>query len=103
MLAISVLDIPRNLLMRKLTLFAHTSLDGVISPGAPDDDSDYANGEWTAPYRGAAGATAVAEAQGARFDLLLGRRTSPIHRAENSFRFSSLLGLRIPRNGHWRR
>lgn len=50
----------------------HISLDGMISPPG---DSDYAHGGWTAPYRGAAGAEAVIEAQGTSFDLLLGRRT----------------------------
>ena len=61
--------------MRKIRIFAHISLDGVISPGGPDEDSDYAHGGWTAPYRTPAGAAAVAEAQGKSFDLLLGRRT----------------------------
>ena len=61
--------------MRKIRIFAHISLDGVISPGGPNDDSDYAHGGWTVPYRTPAGASAVAEAQGKRFDLLLGRRT----------------------------
>jgi len=61
--------------MRKVRIFAHISLDGVISPGGPNDDSDYAHGGWTAPYRTPAGAAAVAEAQGKTFDLLLGRRT----------------------------
>jgi dihydrofolate reductase len=61
--------------MRKIRNFAHISLDGVISPGGPIEDSDYAHGGWTAPYRTPAGAAAVAEAQGKTFDLLLGRRT----------------------------
>ncbi len=61
--------------MRKIRVFAHLSLDGVISPGGQNQDSDYAHGGWTAPYRTPAGAAAVAEAQGKRFDLLLGRRT----------------------------
>lgn len=61
--------------MRKIRIFAHISLDGVISPGGPNEDSDYAHGGWTAPYRTPAGAAAVAEAQGKSFDLLLGRRT----------------------------
>ena len=62
--------------MRKLTIIEHISLDGVISPGGPGEYGDeYANGGWTAPYRSPAGAAAVAEAQGAGFDLLLGRRT----------------------------
>jgi dihydrofolate reductase len=61
--------------MRKIRVFAHISLDGLISPGGPNVDSDYARGGWTAPYRTPAGAAAVAEAQGRSFDLLLGRRT----------------------------
>jgi dihydrofolate reductase len=64
--------------MRKIRIFEHISLDGVISPGGQNEDSDYANGGWTAPYRTAAGAEAVAEAQGKGFDLLLGRRTYDI-------------------------
>jgi dihydrofolate reductase len=61
--------------MRKIRIFEHMSLDGVISPGGPNEDSEYAHGGWTAPYRSAAGAEAVAEAQCKGFDLLLGRRT----------------------------
>lgn len=61
--------------MRKIRIFEHISLDGVISPGGRNEDSDYAHGGWMAPYRSAAGADAVAEAQGKGFDLLLGRRT----------------------------
>ena len=61
--------------MRKIRIAEHISLDGVIQPGGPNEDSDYAHGGWTAPYRSAAGAEAVAEAQGRGFDLLLGRRT----------------------------
>jgi dihydrofolate reductase len=61
--------------MRKLRIFAHVSLDGVISPGGQYEDSDYAHGGWTLPYRTPAGAAAVADAQGTTFDLLLGRRT----------------------------
>jgi dihydrofolate reductase len=61
--------------MRKIRIIEHISLDGVISPGGRNEDSDYAHGGWTAPYRTAAGAEAVAEAQGKSFDLLLGRRT----------------------------
>jgi len=61
--------------MRKIRIAEHISLDGVIQPGGPNEDSDYAHGGWTAPYRSAAGAEALAEAQGKGFDLLLGRRT----------------------------
>lgn len=59
--------------MRTLRIFEHTSLDGVIQHSRDEDDFPY--GDWTAPYRSPAGAAAVAEAQGERFDLLLGRRT----------------------------
>src|SRR5271163_244800 len=58
--------------MRKIRIFEHVSLDGVISPPG---DSDFAQGGWSAPYRTPEGAAALAEAQGTSFDLLLGRRT----------------------------
>lgn len=58
--------------MRKIRIFAHVSLDGVIQP---DGDDDYAKGGWMGKYRGPAGAQALADEQGKRFDLLLGRRT----------------------------
>jgi len=61
--------------MRKIRIFEHISLDGVISPPG---DSDFAQGGWSAPYRAPAGAAALAEAQGTSFDLLLGRRTYDI-------------------------
>ena len=61
--------------MRKIRIFAHISLDGVVAPSARGEESDYAHGGWTAPYRTPAGAAALAEAQGKGFDLLLGRRT----------------------------
>jgi dihydrofolate reductase len=64
--------------MRKIRIFEHTSLDGVIQPGGPNENSEYAHGGWMAPYRSAEGATAVAESQGENFDLLLGRRTYDI-------------------------
>jgi dihydrofolate reductase len=56
--------------MRKIRIFEHISLDGVI-----EHDDGYAYGAWTAPYRSPAGLAAVLEAQGTGFDLLLGRRT----------------------------
>lgn len=58
--------------MRKITVAEHISLDGFIQP---DEDSDYAHGGWTAPYRTPQGAAALAEAYGKTYDLLLGRRT----------------------------
>ena len=56
--------------MRKIRIFEHISLDGVIEHG-----QGYAHGEWTVPYRSPAGLAAVIEAYGTGFDLLLGRRT----------------------------
>jgi dihydrofolate reductase len=61
--------------MRKIRICEHISLDGVIQPGGPNENSEFANGGWSAPYRTAAGAEALAKAQGKNFDLLLGRRT----------------------------
>src|SRR6476661_11130315 len=62
--------------MRKIRIFEHISLDGVIQPGEPGEyGDDFAHGGWTAPYRSPAGLEAVLEAQGKGFDLLLGRRT----------------------------
>lgn len=62
--------------MRKLRIFEHISLDGVIQHSA--DDGDFPYGDWTAPYRIPAGRDAVLAAQGESFDLLLGRRTYDI-------------------------
>jgi dihydrofolate reductase len=66
--------------MRKIRIIEHISLDGVIQApgGRGEGGDDYPHGGWTAPYRSAAGAEAVAEAQGRNFDLLLGRRTYDI-------------------------
>jgi len=61
--------------MRKIRIFEHISLDGVIQPGRRGEDGDYENGGWTTPFRSADGREAVAAAQGKNFDLLLGRRT----------------------------
>jgi dihydrofolate reductase len=61
--------------MRKLRIFEHISLDGVIQVRAPGEDSDFPYGDWTAPYRTPAGRDMVLAAYGERFDLLLGRRT----------------------------
>jgi dihydrofolate reductase len=56
--------------MRKIRIFEHTSLDGVI-----EHDKNYAYGGWTAPYRTPAGMAMLLEAYGTGFDLLLGRKT----------------------------
>ena len=62
--------------MRKLRIFEHISLDGVIQHSADDDGFPYR--DWTAPYRTPAGRDAVLAAYGENFDLLLGRRTYDI-------------------------
>jgi len=59
--------------MRKIRIFEHISLDGVI-----EHEDGYAYGAWTTPYRSPAGLAAVLEAHGTGFDLLLGRRTYDI-------------------------
>jgi len=60
--------------MRKVSIFEHISLDGVIQHGG-DEDGGFPYGDWTVPYRTPAGAQALAEAYGKRFDFVLGRRT----------------------------
>lgn len=59
--------------MRKIRIFEHISLDGVI-----EHDGEYIYGAWTTPYRSPAGAAMLFEAYGPNFDLLLGRHTYDI-------------------------
>ena len=59
--------------MRKLRIFEHISLDGVIQNTADEDGFPYR--DWTAPYRTPEGRDALVAAYGERYDLLLGRRT----------------------------
>jgi dihydrofolate reductase len=59
--------------MRKIRIFEHISLDGIIEPAEGADE--YRHGGWSAPYRSPEGAALTAERQGTGFDLLLGRRT----------------------------
>jgi dihydrofolate reductase len=61
--------------MRKLRIFEHMSLDGVIQNSRGQGDDDFPYGDWTAPYRSPAGLASVLAAYGEGFDLLLGRRT----------------------------
>jgi hypothetical protein len=56
--------------MRKLKLFEHISLDGVIQSSGEDD---FPNSDWTVPYRTPAGRDVVLSLYGGSFDLLLGR------------------------------
>jgi dihydrofolate reductase len=62
--------------MRKLRIFEHTSLDGVVQ--LSDNDGGFPYGDWTAPYRTPTGLDTVSAVQGENFDLLLGRRTYDI-------------------------
>ena len=59
--------------MRKLRIFEHISLDGVIQVSA--DENNFPYGDWTAPYRTPEGFAMVTAMYGETFDLLLGRRT----------------------------
>lgn len=59
--------------MRKLKIFEHISLDGVIQQSADENNFPYV--DWSAPYRTPAGRDLVAAMYGEKFDLLLGRRT----------------------------
>jgi len=62
--------------MRRLRLFEHISMDGVIEvSGGPAEDGDFPYGDWTAPYRSPEGLRLVTAMYGESFDLLLGRRT----------------------------
>jgi dihydrofolate reductase len=67
--------------MRKIRIIANISLDGVIqAPGGTDEDRDggFAHGGWSMRYFDPAILEVILAAQGARFDLLLGRRTYDI-------------------------
>jgi dihydrofolate reductase len=59
--------------MRKLRIFEHISLDGVIQSSA--DENNFPYGDWSAPYRTPAGRELLLARYGEKFDLLLGRRT----------------------------
>jgi len=59
--------------MRKLRIFEHISLDGVMQQSA--DENDFPYSDWATPYRTPAGRDALVAAHGGHFDLLLGRRT----------------------------
>ena len=70
--------------MRKLTVAAFVSLDGVMQgPGGPDEDrdGDFPFGGWVEPHFDEAGGDVIAELFEKPFDLLLGRRTYDIFAA----------------------
>ena len=67
--------------MRKIIVFEHISLDGVIqSPGAPNEDTSdgFAYGGWQAPYGDDILEAALQKQINMPFDLLLGRKTFDI-------------------------
>ena len=69
--------------MRKIIVFEHISLDGVIqAPGGPDEDKSdgFAYGGWAAPYHDQDEAieTALNKMLNMPLDLLLGRKTFDI-------------------------
>jgi dihydrofolate reductase len=67
--------------MRKIIVFEHISLDGVIqSPGGPDEDTSdgFAYGGWQAPYGDDILEAALQKQMNMPFDLLLGRKTFDI-------------------------
>jgi dihydrofolate reductase len=66
--------------MRKVRIIEQISLDGVIqAPGGPNEGGDdYPHGGWAMRYFEPAIMDVILAAQGARFDLLLGRRTYDI-------------------------
>ena len=59
--------------MRRLRIFEHISLDGVIQASA--DENNFPYSDWSAPYRTPAGREMLLARYGEKFDLLLGRRT----------------------------
>jgi dihydrofolate reductase len=61
--------------MRKIRIFEHISLDGVIQVSTGPGEDDFPYGDWTAPYRSPVGLATILAAYGESFDLLLGRRT----------------------------
>jgi dihydrofolate reductase len=61
--------------LRELRIFEHISLDGVVQIGRSPGEDDVPYGDWSAPYRTAAGLAMLLDKYGERFDLLLGRRT----------------------------
>lgn len=59
--------------MRKLRIFEHISMDGVIQHSA--DENGFPYSDWSVPYRTPEGRDLVLAMYGEKYDLLLGRRT----------------------------
>lgn len=65
--------------MRKIKIFEHISLDGVIqAPGGRNEDGDYPYGGWTVPHVDPGIRDFIVAMHSADFDLLLGRHTYDI-------------------------
>ncbi len=67
--------------MRKVTVFEHISLDGVIqAPGGPDEDTSggFSHGGWIGNYSDTILGTALRKQMNLPFDLLVGRTTFEI-------------------------
>jgi dihydrofolate reductase len=67
--------------MRKIIVYEHISLDGVIqAPGGPDEDPSegFTYGGWTASFSDEVLGTALSKQMNRPFDLLLGRKTFDI-------------------------
>jgi dihydrofolate reductase len=67
--------------MRNVRIIEHISLDGVIQgPGGPEEDpaNGFNHGGWAFPHHDEVAGAAIDAAQGAEFDLLLGRKTYDI-------------------------
>jgi dihydrofolate reductase len=67
--------------MKKVIVFEHISLDGVIqAPGRTDEDSSdgFMHGGWASPYSDPAVGTAITRWMNKPLDLLLGRKTFEI-------------------------
>ena len=70
--------------MRKIVVLSFVSLGGVMqAPGGPQEDPSggFTHGGWTFPYFDEALGAAMGAQMGARFDLLLGRKTYDIFAA----------------------
>ncbi|MHC8358619.1 dihydrofolate reductase family protein [Pseudomonas sp. LB3P81] len=70
--------------MRKLTVAAFISLDGVIqAPGGPEEDlsGEFRFGGWIVPYADEVSGQAITDLFSQPFELLLGRRTYDIFAA----------------------
>ena len=62
--------------MRKLKIFEHISLDGVVQHTT--DENEFAYSGWTVPFRSPEGLTKLSVLYGETYDVLLGRRSYDI-------------------------